>query len=147
MHKRSTRHLSGLSLVEVVIAVALFGLCMVSMTQAMLRMNKNTALSRMRTLAKSAAMGRIQEAISVPYSPSATPAVNPTLLQVGKRTEAIELSDSTSGIGRIPATMEWEVKQIVSGTAPTVSVRCTINYRYFGRPQTYELNTFRASDN
>ncbi len=131
----------GLSLAEVVVSLGVLALTTVVMTQAMLVLNRNSAVARVRNLAKAAVLGRVQEVNALPLDP-ASGAPIPTLLQAGSTTTDVDLGDSSADIGRLPAKIHWTVAKL--GSTETRSIRCRAEYTYLGRPQNYEVVTFRA---
>jgi hypothetical protein len=143
--KRSVRaNKQGITLAEILVSLGAMALAMMLMTQAMIVLNKSAARSRVRNLARAMVLGRIQEAGVVSYDPTGTPPVVPPILAVGTTSEAVNLGDSSTGIGSLPATLQWIVAS--AGTNKTVSVRCRVDYTYLGRAQAYEASTFRAAD-
>jgi type II secretory pathway pseudopilin PulG len=131
--------------VEVMVAVSVLALCAVSVTQALLQINRRAAISRVTNAAKAEALSRIQQVSQWAYNPEATPEVIPTALTVGTTTEAIDLGSNATDLGSIPGTAVWTVTRI-SVVSKILSVRCTINYKYLSKNLSYELFTYKAPD-
>lgn len=129
---------------EVIVAASVLAITTVVMTQSMLVLNRNSALSRVRNLAKAMVLGRIQEVGAVAYDPAANPAVVPAILTVGTTTSTVNLGDASAQVGAIPATLTWTVGSV--GTTATRSVKCRVDYTYMNRKQNYEALTFRSPD-
>ena len=126
------------------VALTVLILCAVVVTQALLRLNRQAAISRLENAAKAEALSRIQQVSQCSYNPDANPAVVPTILATGTTTTAVDLGSSATGVGSIPGTATWTVAS-VSGTE-TLSVRCTITYKYLGKNLSYELFTYKSPD-
>jgi hypothetical protein len=127
------------------ISLAVLALCSVIVTQALLRLNRQAAISRVMNAAKAEALSRIQEVSQCSYSPDANPAVVPSLLAVGTTTSAVDLGSSLTGLGSIPGTATWTVASVASAPK-TLSVHCTIAYKYFGKNLSYDLFTYKSPD-
>lgn len=127
------------------VAVTVLALVAISVTQALLQINRKAAIARVMNAAKAEALSRIQQVSQCSYNPDANPPVVPSLLTVGTTTQSIDLGSSVTGLGSIPGTATWTVAS-VAGTANTRSVRCTITYRYLGKDLSYELFTYKAAD-
>jgi prepilin-type N-terminal cleavage/methylation domain-containing protein len=136
---------AGFTLVEVMVAVAVLVISAVAVTQAMLQLNRQAALSRVTNAAKAEALSRIQQVSQCSYAPDANPAVIPTILAVQTTTTTVDLGSTLTGLGSIPATEVWKVAK-VSSTSSILTVQCTISYRYLNKNQSYELFTYRSSD-
>jgi type II secretory pathway pseudopilin PulG len=137
--------MAAFTLAEVLAALAVLALTAVVITQAMLQLNRRAAISRVMNAAKAEALSRIEEVSQLSYSPDATPAVIPTLLNVGTTTTAVDLGSSATGLGSIPGTATWTVAK-VANTDNTLSVNCTISYKYFNKNHSYALFTYKAPD-
>ncbi len=138
-------HRAAFTLVEVMVAGVLLVLTAVTVTQALLQLNRQAAISRVKNAAKAEALSRIQQVSQCAYSPDALPAVIPTILNIGTTTQAIDLGSTLTDLGSIPGTATWAVST-VAGTAKILSVRSTITYKYFGKSQSYELFTYKSPD-
>ena len=136
---------AGFTLVEVMVAVSVLALSTVSVTQALLQINRRAAISRVTNAAKAEALSRIQQVSQWAYDPEATPPVIPAGLAVGTTTQAIDLGSNATDLGSIPGTAVWTVTSI-SPVSKILSVRCTINYTYLSKNLTYELFTYKAPD-
>jgi prepilin-type N-terminal cleavage/methylation domain-containing protein len=139
------RRRAAFTLVELMVAIGVLAITAVAVTQALLQLNRQAAISRVMNAAKAEALSRIQQVSQCSYNPDATPAVIPTLLNVGTTTTTVDLGSNLTGLGSIPATETWAVAN-VAGNAETLSVRCTLNYTYLGKKLSYELFTYKASD-
>jgi hypothetical protein len=126
-------------------ALAVLALCTVSVTQALLRVNRQAAISRVTNAAKAEALSRIQQVSQYSYAPDATPPVVPSVLAIGTTTQSVDLGSSLTGLGSIPGTATWTVAS-VPGDAEILSVRCTINYQYLSRHLSYEVFTYKSPD-
>lgn len=144
MQKSSRANIAGLTLIEVMVAAAVLALTTIAMTQAMLVLNRNSAIARVRNLAKAMVLGRIQEVAALAYDPTASPAVIPTPLALSNTTTSVNLGDSTAGVGSLPATLTWNVTNVGATTIRQIKVR--VDYTYLNRKQNYEVVTFRAPD-
>lgn len=127
------------------VAIGVLAMTAVAVTQALLQLNRQAAISRVMNAAKAEALSRIQQVSQCSYNPDATPAVIPALLNVGTTTTTVDLGSNLTGLGSIPATETWTVAN-VAGNPETLSVRCTLNYTYLGKNLSYELFTYKASD-
>ncbi|RYD85641.1 MAG: hypothetical protein EOP84_01835 [Verrucomicrobiaceae bacterium] len=145
MLRCSKRKHKGLTLVEVVVALGVMALSTVAMTHAMLVMNQNAAMSRVRNLAKTKVLERIQEVSTVAYDPTAKPPVVPSILVLGTRTETVQIDIAEAKVPSIPSTVKWVVGK-VNGSDVFRAVTCSVEYYYLGRKQTYEVITFRSPD-
>jgi prepilin-type N-terminal cleavage/methylation domain-containing protein len=137
-------HRRGLTLVEVMVAASVLALTTIAMTQSMLILNRNSAISRVRNLAKALVLGKIQEAAVVDYDPAGSPAVIPTILNTGTTTTSVSLGDTTTQLGTVPATVTWTVTN--TGVSSVLSIKCRITYTYLKRAQSYEVLTYRTPD-
>ena len=144
MNKTRHRSARGFTIVEVLVAVGVLAVTTIAMTQAMLILNRNSAIARVKNLGKAMVLGRIQEIGSIAYKPTATPPVVPTLLNVGTTSEAVTLGDSSAEIGSLPGTLQWTVASV--GSTSTRSVKLRLTYTYMGRAQSYEVLTYRSPD-
>lgn len=136
---------AGFTLVEVVVAVAVLTLTAVGVTQALLQLNRQAALSRVTNAAKAEAISQIQQISQCAYNPDAVPPVIPTILNVGTRTQQADLGSKQTDLGSIPATITTTVAAVPGG-AGIRSVRCTVAYTYLGRNLSYELFTYKSPD-
>ncbi len=136
---------AGFTLVEIMVAVAVLVMCAVTVTQALLQLNRQAALSRVTNAAKAEALSRIQQVSQAAYAPQSLPPVIPTILAEGTTTQAIDLGSNLTGLGSIPGTAKWTVATLAGGTAIR-SVQCTITYRYLGKNRSYELFTYKSPD-
>ncbi|MEP6668427.1 MAG: type II secretion system protein [Chthoniobacter sp.] len=132
------------TLVEVMVAVMVLAITAVTVTQALLQLNRQAAISRLTNAAKAEALSRIQQVSQCAYDPTATPVVIPTILAVGTTTTAVDLGSSTTGLGSIPGTATWTVASL--GTSNILSVKCTIAYTYLSKQLSYELFTYKSPD-
>jgi type II secretory pathway pseudopilin PulG len=136
---------AGFTIVEVLIASTVLVLTAITVTQALLQVNRQAAISRVMNAAKAEALSRIQQISQCSYSPTAKPPVIPSILTVGTTTQAVDLGSNLTGLGSIPGTATWTVAS-VSGTTNILSIRCTINYSYLSRNLAYELFTYKSPD-
>ena len=136
---------AGFTLVEVMVSVMVLVISAVTITQAMLQLNRRAAISRVVNAAKSEALSRIQQVSQCSYDPSATPPVIPSILATGTTTQTVDLGSSLTGLGSIPGTATWTVANL-SSTTNMLSVKCTITYKYLGKNLSYELFTYKSSD-
>ena len=127
------------------VAVTVLVIAAVSVTQALLQLNRRAAIARVMNAAKAEALSRIQQVTQCAYAPDAVPAVIPTILAVQSKTTDIDLGASTTGLGPVPGTVTWTVVAL-GGDAKMRSVQCTINYKYFGKNLSYELFTYKSPD-
>ena len=127
------------------ISLAVLALCAVVVTQALLRLNRQAAISRVMNAAKAEALSRIQEVSQCSYNPDANPAVIPALLTAGTTTSAVDLGSNLTGLGSIPGTATWTVTS-VAAAPKTLSVQCTISYKYYGKNLSYALFTYKSPD-
>jgi hypothetical protein len=125
--------------------MAVLALCAVSVTQALLRLNRQAAISRVMNAAKAEALSRIQQVSQCSYNPDANPAVVPALLTVGTTTTAVDLGSNLTGLGSIPGTATWTVAA-VAANPKILSVHCTITYKYLSRNLSYDLFTYKSPD-
>jgi hypothetical protein len=135
---------AGFTIAEVLTAIAILVMTTVAVTTAMLQINRQAAIIRLVNAAKAQALSRIQRVAPVSYNPDANPAIIPSILNTGTTTEAVDLGDATTGLGSVSGTSTWIVA--MSGTTQIRSVRCRIDYRYYGRNLSYELFTYKAPD-
>jgi type II secretory pathway pseudopilin PulG len=136
---------AGFTLAEVMVACGVLVLTAVSVTQALLQLNRQAAISRVSNAAKAQALSMIQEVSQCSYSPDATPPVIPTLLNVGTTTQSVDLGSTLTGLGSIPGTATWTVASLSDGSNVR-SVQCTINYTYLGKNLSYDLFTYKSPD-
>jgi prepilin-type N-terminal cleavage/methylation domain-containing protein len=136
---------AGFTLVEVMVAVAVLVICAVMVTQALLQLNRQAALSRVTNAAKAEALSRIQEVSQSAYAPDAVPPVIPSILTEGTTTQAVDLGSNSTGLGSIPGTAKWTVTTLAGGSNIR-SVQCTITYKYLGKNLSYELFTYKSPD-
>lgn len=127
------------------VAVAVLVLSAVTVTQALLTLNRQAALSRVTNAAKAEALSRIQQVSQAAYAPTALPPVIPTILAEGTTTQAIDLGSNLTGLGSIPGTAKWSVSTLAGGSNIR-SVQCTITYKYLGKNLSYELFTYKSPD-
>lgn len=136
---------AGFTLVEVMVAVTVLVLTALSVTQALLQINRRAAISRVTNAAKAEALSRIQQVSQCAYNPTANPAVIPSILAVGTTTTAVDLGSAQTGLGKVPGTATWTVTNL-SATTNIRSVKCTIAYTYLGKNLSYELFTYKSPD-
>jgi prepilin-type N-terminal cleavage/methylation domain-containing protein len=136
---------TGYTLVEVMVALGVLAICAVAITQALLQINRQAAISRVTNAAKAEALSRIQQVSQCSYDPDASPPVIPSILTVGTSTTSVDLGSNLTGLGSIPATETWTVAS-VSGDAEILSVKCAITYQYLKRNLSYELFTYKSPD-
>ncbi len=136
---------AGFTLAEVMVALTILVLGAVTVTQALLQLNRQAATARVMNAAKAEALSRIWQVAQCAYSPDALPAVIPSILTTGTTTTNVDLGSNLTGLGSIPAKATWFVASVPGG-AGIRSVRCTINYKYLGRNQSYELFTYKSPD-
>jgi hypothetical protein len=127
------------------VAVVVLVLTAVTVTQALLQLNRQAAISRVTNAAKAEALSRIQQVSQCAYNPDATPPVIPSILNTGTTTQAVDLGSNLTGLGSIPGTATWTVATLPGGSNIR-SVQCTITYRYFGKNLSYELFTYKSPD-
>jgi len=127
------------------VAVAVLVMCAVMVTQALLQLNRQAALSRVMNAAKAEALSRIQEVSQAAYAPEAAPPVIPTILATGTTTQAVDLGSNLTGLGSIPGTAKWTVTTLAGGSNIR-TVQCTITYKYLGKNLSYELFTYKSPD-
>lgn len=139
------RRRAAFTLVEVIVAVGVLVISAVTVTQALLKLNRHAAIVRVMNAAKAEALSRIQQVSQCAYAPEALPPVIPSILVTGTTTQAVNLGASTTGLGNIPGTATWTVASI-GGGSKILSVRCTITYKYFGKNLSYELFTYKSPD-
>jgi len=135
----------GYTLVEVLVAATVLCLCAVAVTGGLLQLNRRAAVSRVMNAAKAEALSRIHEVQQLSYDPDASPAVIPTLLNVGTTTTTVNLGSGLNGVdlGNIVATEIWTVAA-VPGSAEVLSVTCKISYTYLNRNESYQVFTYKA---
>ncbi len=141
--KTTRSHIGGYTLAEVMVAATVLCLCALAVTGALLQLNRRAAISRVLNAAKAEALSRIQEVQQLSYDPDATPAVLPTLLNVGKTTTTVDLGTTLTNLGSIPATETWTVAALASNP-DILSVTCTISYKYMNRDESYQLFTYKS---
>jgi len=124
------------------VAMAVLAICAVAVTQALLQINRQAAISRVTNAAKAEALSRIQQVSQCSYNPDAVPPVVPTLLTVGTTTQAVDLGSNLTGLGSVPGTATWTVASV----AGILSVKCTIKYQYLNKNLSYELFTYKSPD-
>lgn len=127
------------------VAVSVLALTAVAITQTLLQLNRQAAISRVANAAKAEALSRIQQVSQCAYAPDALPPVIPTILKVGTTTTAVDLGSNLTGLGSIPGTATWTVAAL-PGDANILSVKCTIAYKYLSRNLSYELFTYKSED-
>jgi hypothetical protein len=125
--------------------MAVLALASVSVTQALLQINRRAALARVSNAAKAEALSRIQQVAQCSYNPTATPTpVIPSILSTCTTT-TVDLGSTATGLGSIPATEIWTVSSAVP-SANILFVKCTLNYTYLNRTVSYELSTYKSPD-
>lgn len=127
------------------VAVAVLALTSVGVTQALLQLNRQAAVSRVMNAAKAEALSRIQQVSQCSYNPDALPPVIPSLLTPGERIEPIDLGSKLTDLGSIPGTATWKVTALSNGSNIR-SIGCTIKYKYLGKDLSYELFTYKSPD-
>jgi prepilin-type N-terminal cleavage/methylation domain-containing protein len=139
-------HNGGYTLVEIMVAMTVLALTAVSVTQALLQINRRAAIARVINAAKAEALSRIQQVSQCSYNPTATPTpVIPTILATGTTTTTVDLGSTATGLGSIPATETWTVSSVATG-ANILFVKCTLKYTYLNRNLSYELSTYKSPD-
>jgi type II secretory pathway pseudopilin PulG len=129
---------------EVVVSLMIIGLCAVAVTRALLQINRQAALVRLVNSAKAQALSNIQQVAPLSYQPDITPAVIPSILNVGTTTSAVDLGDPTTALGSVTGTSTWTVSAV--GSTYIRMVRCRIDFKYYGKSRSYELVTYKAPD-
>jgi prepilin-type N-terminal cleavage/methylation domain-containing protein len=161
------RNETGLTLVEVVIAIAILALFATVAFGAFSQMNRLASEARLRTLATAMAQHKIEEVVNVPW-PSDEP--DPAVLAVGVNTEAnLPLNDNalvvfnenddpprTSKVANLDGgalatrtttiTLEPGSVEIIPGVTKMRRIRVQVAYTFRGRPQLVELSTLRTVD-
>lgn len=125
------------------VSVGILLVTALTVTQALLHLNRQAALSRVTNAAKAEALSRIQQVSQCAYNPDALPPVIPTILTVGTTTQNINLGSNLTGLGNIPGTATWTVQNLPGNIR---SVRCRITYTYLNRNLSYELFTYKSPD-
>lgn len=125
------------------VAATVLCLCAVAVTGALLQLNRRAAVSRVMNAAKAEALSRIQQVQQLSYDPDASPAVLPTLLNVGSTTTTVDLGTTLTDLGSIPATETWTVAALASNP-DILSVTCSISYKYLNRNESYQVFTYKA---
>jgi type II secretory pathway pseudopilin PulG len=133
------------TLMEVLFALAVLAFTSVVITQSMLQLNRRAAVTRLLNAAKAEAISRIQEVSQCSYNPTASPAVIPTILNVGTTTTAVELGSTQTGLGSVPGTATWTVTSL-SSTTNILSIKCTVSCTYLNRNLSYALFTYKSPD-
>lgn len=123
----------------------------VAITQALLQINKRAAIARVMNAAKAEAISRIQQVQQVSYNPDALPAVIPDILKVTATSPTptpimVDLGNSTTGLGSIPAKVFWSVATPIPSNTKIRSVQCHIEYTYLNKNLHYDLFTYRSPD-
>lgn len=144
MQTKGRVKIRAFTIVEILVAVGVLAIASIAMTQAMLVLNKNSAVARTKNLAKALVLSRIQEVAAVTYDTSATPQVISPLLSLGTTTESVNIGDASTGLGNLPGTLTWTVASV--GTIGVRSIRCRVAYTFMGRSQSYEQFTYRSPD-
>ena len=148
LHTRGTgraKKTRGFTVAEVMGAMAVLAICAVVVTQALLQVNRQAAISRVENAAKAEALSRIQQVSQCSYDPTATPPVVPSILATGTTTQSVDLGSSSTGLGSVPGTATWTVAT-VAANPNILSVHCTISYQYLHRHLSYDLFTYKSPD-
>ena len=157
---RRSRH-SAFTLVEAMVAIGIFGIYAAVAITAMLRMNNNAALSRLRTGASTVAQNQIDLILSdAPFNPKYGQ-IPPELI-VGATNSGTALAptlpvytDPTSG----SKVLGW-MTTVVADTGATLSAgsnnsgaalyvyrtTVTVSYKYRNKTYSVIMSTLRASD-
>lgn len=155
-------HQSAFTLVEAMVAIGMFGIYAAVSVTALLRMNNNAALSRLRTGASTIAQGQIDAILSYsPFNPQyneiPTNSDGSTLLAVGT-TSVGSAASPTKVVYQDPVsgnTVYGWMTTVITDTASisTVGTKMyiysavvTVYYNFRGRTYSVSMNTLRASD-
>lgn len=149
---KSRTYRRGFAIAEVLIAIGILSLAIVTATQALLHANRRAALSRVLNLAKAETLSRIQQVSQCAYSPAAVPPVIPSILTIGSSEQTVnlgssatDLGSSATDLGNIPGKLTWTVNNS-PGNIDVLSIRCAVTYQYLGVNQSYELFTYKSAD-
>jgi len=140
-----TEGLSGFTMVEVVVAIALIGVGLSTTIAALTKFNAFASVSRNQTGAYAAAMNQIDAIQSAtPFSP---PLEIPTVLTVGTQPpETVKIYEDANSNTIVSGTRTTTVEDVSTGGVTIYRATVTINYTYLGRPYSYSMETLRASD-
>ena len=160
--RTSRRHRrSAFTLVEAMVAIGMFGIYAAVAVTALLRMNNNAALSRLRTGASTVAQGQIDLILSdAPFNPKYNQI--PPELTIGTTNTGSAAAptlavytDPSSGI----SVYGW-MSSVIADTGSTLSAASnnagavlyvysatvTVHYKFRGKDYSVTMNTLRASD-
>jgi prepilin-type N-terminal cleavage/methylation domain-containing protein len=160
---KAFRKETGLTLVEVVIAMAILALFATVAFGAFSQMNRLATEARLRTLATAMAQQKIEEVLGVPW---ASDGADPAVLAVGVNTEnnlplndnalvdadGARRSDLSNIDGGALATrtttiaMEPGSVEATPGVFKMRRIRVQVAYTFRGKPQLVEISTLRTTD-
>lgn len=145
---------SGLSLVEIAIAVALLGLVAAAGIATLISLNKNAAVTRMMINAKEVVQRNIEVATAAPFTSGNVPAVLQFTSESGSAWD-----DDGGGDNSVTVQSTRDNTRTVNGTllrivqpetnavgADIRRVTFRLSYSVYGRNQSYEVTTLRAPD-
>jgi prepilin-type N-terminal cleavage/methylation domain-containing protein len=154
--KSTRRSRAAFTLIEVMIAIGLFGITAAAAIGALVRMNINAALCRLQTGASTLAQNQIDLVLSdSPFNPQYTNQIPPEL-QIGE-TDTGSAAAPTLAVYTDPVTnvkvLGW-MQTVVTDTGAKLNgntlyvyqVTVTVSYFYKGRPYSVSMSTMRCAD-
>ena len=148
-------HAAAFTLVEIMIAISMFGIAAAASIEAMLRMNLRAALSRLQTGASTVAQNQIDLILSdSPFNPQSNQI--PPELTIGT-TNTGSSTAPTVAVYTDPITNQkvlgWMTTTVAntnstenSNTLYVYQVTVTVSYYYKGKLYSVTMSTMRASD-
>ena len=146
---------SALALIEVIVAATLIGLVGVASIEALGTLNRDAAVNRIFTNARSVVQRNCDTALNVTLNSGTTPAILAITGSSGvvydddggtPLTVAVAVQGS-AGVTVVTGTLTRTVTAVSnSDNADIRQVTFLINYMYGSRPFSYKLTTMRAAD-
>ena len=135
---------SGMTLVEVVVALAITGLAVGGIVTGYAFCTASAEKASLALAANARAMERIEEARSAKWDLSSWPTID-QLVATNFAQKVVTLDLAGSGVGATSATIQTEISKI-STTPPLKRIRVNCIWSFKGVPVTNTIETLRAPD-
>jgi prepilin-type N-terminal cleavage/methylation domain-containing protein len=154
--KRSAQE--GVTLVEIIIAIALLGLVATTAIATLMILNKNAVSTRIMTSAREIVQRNIEAAVGPAFAPGSPPAngilnltsASGAVWDENGGSNPVTIYTSRDGTPTITGTLTRTVLAEPSAVpAPTPDIRRVkfhLDYSLFGRAMSYEMTTLRSVD-
>jgi prepilin-type N-terminal cleavage/methylation domain-containing protein len=151
--RREDRVAGGFTLVEVMIAITVLAVFVMSSLTALTQLNRYAAAARLQTLARAIAQTQIDQIMTTPWSVSGTV---PTILAVGTTTQGNVPLDNDNfnnqpGLSSPFTSLDMNINATMTTVIASVSTRIvsasvTVTWPYRGTNYSITLNTLRTAD-